>query len=163
MVDNDRGAATARFTQSAVEVSLTLFESLKPEDRHELKEMLDEFLECEDAHERAEVALSIVELIAPEGYFRLEDSVDVDAWVSSDEVTRAAMDNLREKKTLFSGVVRKLIAKHGMTQAQLAEKLEVTQPTVAALVSGQHKPQPKTLKRLADALGVQPEELWPAK
>ena len=46
-----------------------------------------------------------------------------------------------------------------LTQAQLAERLGVTQPTVQQYEGGRRKPKAKTLHRIADALGVDVREL----
>ena len=54
------------------------------------------------------------------------------------------------------------MAKKGLTQAQLAIHLDVSQPTVSVIINGQHKPQPRTLQRVAEALGVTLDELWPS-
>ena len=44
-------------------------------------------------------------------------------------------------------------AKAGLTQAQVAERMGTSQPTVARLESG-HKPSLKTLERYAEAVGM---------
>jgi transcriptional regulator with XRE-family HTH domain len=55
--------------------------------------------------------------------------------------------------------VRLLRLRHaaGLTQRQLAERLDVRQPTVSRFESGRDMPTPGMLRRLADALGF-PEE-----
>jgi mRNA interferase RelE/StbE len=49
--------------------------------------------------------------------------------------------------------------RRALTQQQLAEKAGVNRVTIARLEGGQDQPFPTTVKKLADALGVQPEEL----
>jgi transcriptional regulator with XRE-family HTH domain len=46
-----------------------------------------------------------------------------------------------------------------LTQQQLAEKAGVNRATVARLEGGSDAPSPTTVRKLADALGVQPEDL----
>jgi transcriptional regulator with XRE-family HTH domain len=53
--------------------------------------------------------------------------------------------------------------KHGMTQAELAEKTDVNQPAIANMLSRECRPQRRTIAKLAAAFGVEPEELWPFK
>jgi transcriptional regulator with XRE-family HTH domain len=46
-----------------------------------------------------------------------------------------------------------------LTQQQLAEKAQVNRVTIARLEGGMDRPFPTTVRKLADALGVQPEDL----
>jgi DNA-binding XRE family transcriptional regulator len=84
-------------------------------------------------------------------------------WIeSSEEPVRRAMARFTEQKGRFAATARRLMAEWGLTQEQLAQQVGVTQPTVSDILAGKHKPQPKTLGRLADALAVTVEALWPA-
>jgi transcriptional regulator with XRE-family HTH domain len=51
--------------------------------------------------------------------------------------------------------------KAGLTQEQLAEKIGVGQPAISMMLKRQCRPQKRTVQRLAEALGVAAEELWP--
>ncbi len=46
-----------------------------------------------------------------------------------------------------------------MTQRELCERAGVTQSTLVALENNRQEPHPSTLKKLADALGVEPRVL----
>ena len=46
-----------------------------------------------------------------------------------------------------------------LTQQQLAEKAGVNRVTIARIEGGKDEPFPTTLRKVADALGVEPEEL----
>ncbi len=46
-----------------------------------------------------------------------------------------------------------------LTQQQLAEKAGVNRATIARLEGGTDEPFPTTVRKLADALGVDPEDL----
>ena len=48
-----------------------------------------------------------------------------------------------------------------MTQKQLGQAANMTQPQISYLERGQHRPQEGTVTKLAEALGVSPEELLP--
>ena len=48
-----------------------------------------------------------------------------------------------------------------MTQEQLAAKIGVGQPAISNMLNRQCRPQRRTVKRLATALDVSPEDLWP--
>ncbi len=160
-VKDNREIVAATAIKNAVRTSLSLFESLTYNDRLALKDMLDEFLECNEDDERHEVAISIVEFLAPSGYFHIDNGVDLDEWIDSNPNSAAAVKELAEQKRAFAETLRSLLAKKEMKQADLALKLGVKQPTISAILSGQHKPQPATLKKLADAFDVSVEEIWP--
>lgn len=123
--------------------------------------MVCDFLDCDDEGDRREIALSILEHVAPAGYFKADDAVTLDEWAESDHRTLDAVNRLAKQKRAFASRVRRLAARRSMTQSQLAERLGVTQPTVAAILSGQHRPQPKTIQKLADTLATTVDELWP--
>jgi transcriptional regulator with XRE-family HTH domain len=46
-----------------------------------------------------------------------------------------------------------------LTQQQLAEKAGLTRVTVARVEAGLEEPYPTTVRKLANALGLEPEEL----
>lgn len=47
-----------------------------------------------------------------------------------------------------------------LSQRDLAEKACVNMATICRIENGRHEPQPGTVRRIAQALGVRPEELW---
>ena len=51
-----------------------------------------------------------------------------------------------------------------LTQQDLADKIGTTKANISLLESGSQQPRPSTIKRLAEALGVEPDELvdWAA-
>ncbi len=57
--------------------------------------------------------------------------------------------------------LKKVRLKENMTQQELAAATGLTQGTLSRLENGRRRPRPKTLRRLAEALGVEPEELDP--
>ena len=63
-----------------------------------------------------------------------------------ESVRRVYLKNWREKKIL--------------TQAELAELAEIDRVTVSQLESGPRHPRPGTIRKLARALGITPEELF---
>jgi transcriptional regulator with XRE-family HTH domain len=55
--------------------------------------------------------------------------------------------------------LRRLRATRVMTQGELAEKAGVSKTTVARAEIGQLVPHPKNIRKLAEALGVEPSAL----
>ncbi|MGH2853378.1 MAG: helix-turn-helix transcriptional regulator [Solirubrobacteraceae bacterium] len=63
-----------------------------------------------------------------------------------------------ERAALARAVAVKVIAyraEHGLSQTALAKRLQMTQPAIARLESGEHNPTFPTLLRLSDALGIE--------
>ena len=56
-------------------------------------------------------------------------------------------------------ILAQLRNRKGWTQAQLAERVAMTQAHINKLENDKMKPRPKTLERLAEALGVTVDEL----
>jgi lambda repressor-like predicted transcriptional regulator len=71
---------------------------------------------------------------------------------------RAALD--LEERT-FAERVQAFMTQKGLTQAQLAEKAGVRQPAVSMMLTRRCRPQRRTVHKLAEALGVKVEDLWP--
>lgn len=55
--------------------------------------------------------------------------------------------------------LRQVRRKHAWSQRDLARESGISQDTITRLETGQREAQPRTLRRLADALGVEPKEL----
>ncbi len=70
----------------------------------------------------------------------------------------AEMD--RQEAT-FAGRLQSLLTAKGVTQAELAAKVGVGQPAISMMLNRVCRPQRKTVEKIAAALGVAPEELWP--
>jgi transcriptional regulator with XRE-family HTH domain len=61
----------------------------------------------------------------------------------------------------FAATLARLMAEREMTEAQLAEWSGVGQSAISMLLKRRCRPQRRTLPKLAEALGVTAEELWP--
>lgn len=64
-------------------------------------------------------------------------------------------------KKLFRVKLKEIRLDRGMTQAELAKKIEAHQPFVSALESGETSPTLETIAKLAEALKVAPRDLMP--
>ncbi len=62
----------------------------------------------------------------------------------------------------FASKVTTLMEQRGMTQTQLAEAIGVGQSAISMMLSRQARPQRRTVTKIAEALGVEVEELWPS-
>lgn len=89
----------------------------------------------------------------------LEESERVGAEYS--EEMRTALDEMDKEEETFAARLRNLMETQGITQQQLAERLQIGQPAVSNILNRQCRPQRKTVVRIANALGVEPGSLWP--
>ncbi len=61
----------------------------------------------------------------------------------------------------FWDKVLQLMRSRSITQMQLAERLDSTQPAVSQMLKRRCRPQRSTIVSLANAFDVAPQELWP--
>jgi len=61
----------------------------------------------------------------------------------------------------FADNLRSAMSKNQMTQEELAKKTGVSQPAISLMLNRESRPQQKTVGRFAEALGIDPSELWP--
>lgn len=55
--------------------------------------------------------------------------------------------------------LRTLRRAHALTQAELAKKAGLSPTTIIGIERGQHEPQVRTIRKLAEALGIAPERI----
>lgn len=67
------------------------------------------------------------------------------------------MDNIKE---LFGRKIKELRKKKGYTQAKLAELVHVDDKHISCIESAKNFPSADLITRLADALGVEPKDLF---
>jgi predicted XRE-type DNA-binding protein len=75
----------------------------------------------------------------------------------------AVRERTDQEERLFAENLARLLAEKQLTQAELARLLGVGQSAVSMMLSRKCRPQPRTLGKLAAALGVSVEQLWPGK
>jgi DNA-binding XRE family transcriptional regulator len=68
---------------------------------------------------------------------------------------------MEQAEAAFAATLARLLAERQLTQAQLAERIGVGQSAISMLLKRRCRPQRRTLGKLAEALGVTVEELWP--
>ena len=90
----------------------------------------------------------------------LEESERIGAEYS--EEMRIALEEMDKEEETFAARLRNLMESRGITQQQLAETLQIGQPAISNILNRQCRPQRKTVLRIANALRVEPDSLWPA-
>jgi predicted XRE-type DNA-binding protein len=89
----------------------------------------------------------------------LEESERLGAEYSAE--MRTALDEMNREEETFAARLRSVMESQEISQEQLAEKLKIGQPAISNMLNRQCRPQRRTVLRLAEALGVTAEELWP--
>ena len=59
--------------------------------------------------------------------------------------------------------LRELMAQRGMTQEALAAAAGLEQPHISKLVTGKRRPSLNTAQKVAKALGVGVDDVWPVE
>lgn len=72
----------------------------------------------------------------------------------------AEMD--RQEAT-FAERLRTAMATKGLTQSELAAKVGIGQPAISMMLNRTCRPQRKTVQKIALALGLESEDLWPTE
>lgn len=70
-----------------------------------------------------------------------------------DKAYRTALDEVAPEFDLARALIKARV-KAGLTQEQLAERMDTTQSVIARLESGRNRPSTSTLQRLATATGT---------
>jgi DNA-binding XRE family transcriptional regulator len=73
----------------------------------------------------------------------------------------AVLDAMDRQEATFAQRLAAVLDARGMTQAELASAVGVGQPAISMMLNRSCRPQQKTVRKLAAALGVTAEELWP--
>jgi transcriptional regulator with XRE-family HTH domain len=68
---------------------------------------------------------------------------------------------MAQQEASFAERLATLMEKKDVTQEQLGKRIGVGQSAIANLLNRNCRPQRKTVVRIADALGIAPQELWP--
>lgn len=75
--------------------------------------------------------------------------------------TKAALEKMDREEATFADRLRDAMTKRNITQAELAKLVGVTQPAISMMLQRECRPQRRTIVRIAEALQLDPKELWP--
>jgi lambda repressor-like predicted transcriptional regulator len=143
----------------------------------EFARYLQAFIEC--SNEVQSLALEMAAIVADESSTEDERQFAADAMIqaifpgeSADALStykarlaspegRAASEAIARQQSTFANNLKRIMAERKMTQDELARAANVGQPAIANLLARACRPQQRTVKRFAEALGVLPSDLWP--
>lgn len=98
---------------------------------------------------------TIDEALFPEVYSEADNHDDDPCVIQSVEL------ELDQEEATFSDRLREMMLKCDITQEDLAQRTGVRQSAIAMMLSRNCRPQRGTVRKLADALQVHPDDLWP--
>jgi lambda repressor-like predicted transcriptional regulator len=149
-----------------LETNVRLFLEIKStydECDPEIREVIDDMCAIcanpeagEDQKRRA--MHTIMEALFPSLAVDLVQSVDS---LRSHPESVAYERELDAQEATFAERLKNAMQANGWTQERLAERTGVGQPAISNMLNRQSRPQTRTVLRIAEALEVSPEELWP--
>ena len=89
------------------------------------------------------------------------DLKDAEELAKQHPESKAVLDRMDEEEATFAERLERQMAARGLTQTELAQRVGVGQPAIAMMLKRECRPQKRTVARLAEALDVTPDELWP--
>lgn len=131
----------------------------------EIQAVIDDMIEiCHDPEadedEKKLATTTIMEALYPS---LASDMLTMEKDIRRSPEGRANERSLDAEEEEFSKRLRKQMKARKMTQEQLAEKIGIGQPAISNMLNRQCRPQQRTVKKVAEALGISPEELWLGK
>jgi lambda repressor-like predicted transcriptional regulator len=162
LVDSDLKMAVLK---QAAQINIALLEcsdALRAEAVTLMKQLCDPDL---DEHERYSTAMLISEILFPDtdphGWPGLDlEEAEVYAKEQSTEAV-AVLGRMDSSEVHFADRLRKVLQIKGMTQDSLAQHIGVGQSAISMMLNRTCRPQNRTVLRIAKALGVDADELWP--
>src|SRR4051812_22515359 len=117
-----------------------------------------------DEDDRALAAMTLADVLFPnrhEGELGsdLQECEAMGAQYSAE--THETLERMDREEATFADRLRAAMQERGVTQVQLAEQTGVGQSAIAMMLQRTCRPQRRTVARMATALGIPPEQLWP--
>lgn len=76
--------------------------------------------------------------------------------------SQAYENEMDAQEETFAERLKAAMQTKGWNQEKLAERTGVGQPAISNMLNRQSRPQTRTVRRIAEALDISPEELWPS-
>lgn len=73
---------------------------------------------------------------------------------------RAALADMDREEASFADALAAAMTARGVSQSELAKRVGIGQPAISMMLARECRPQKRTVRRLAEGLGMNPTELW---
>lgn len=91
------------------------------------------------------------------------DTINMERKASKTDSALETATQLDYQEETFANRLREAMTSKRLTQEGLAKRIGIGQSAIANMLSRTCRPQKKTVARLAEALGLSPEDLWPSR
>lgn len=132
------------------------FLKLSKSKRQRVAKLLPMWENCDDPQEAEELAIAIVEIVMPA---LVMPDAPGSAGPVSEDVDPAAQARVDAYHGDIGRKIMKLRDENGWTQEHLAQKSGLLQSHISRLEAGKHSPTRRTIKKIAEALGVRPSDI----
>ena len=133
---------------------------LSDEDQADYRELVEEYRKTDSDEDRAEILQAMVEIVLDEPAEGIPVA-QIEREARRTLEGAAAADKFGRQARTFAANLKRLRRDRHLSQVQLAEASNMTQPQISYLERGEHRPQELTMKKLAEALAVPVEKLLP--
>lgn len=80
---------------------------------------------------------------------------------SASSLARNTLEEMDQEEAAFAERVEALMQARGVTQSELASRVGIGQPAISMLLARKCRPQQGTVEKIAEALEVSAQDLWP--
>lgn len=118
-----------------------------------------------DAEQTYATAVLIAEILFPNtdhnGMYGLDAEEVEKIEVKADPSVGPVIAKMDQQEATFADRLRRAMEERGTTQSELAAKVGIGQPAISMMLKRECRPQRRTVEKIAAALDVPPEHLWP--
>jgi lambda repressor-like predicted transcriptional regulator len=167
--DDIGNTVNTQFKERAIQFASSIVLALQECDEELREEAIELFKQLESGELDAEDCNATQALLAEILFPNADDNgfpgLDLEEAeeIACREVPEAKeiLDRMDQEESVFADRLRAAMSQKGITQEQLAEKLGVGQSAISMMLQRNCRPQKRTIVRMAEALELQPDELWP--
>ena len=96
-----------------------------------------------------------------QAWANISDALHLGSSPDAEEFAEYSTTSSSAREETFAGRLKEHMTAKQISQQELAERIGCTQPAISQMLSRKRRPQKQTILKLAEALHVQPRELWP--
>lgn len=145
---------------------LAAMKECDPELREYAEELIQQLGQELDVESRRATIALLAEMLFPSNDANGLPGMDLEeAERRSPEVNPEAatvLQTMDAEEATFADRLQSLMDERGLTQSALSSIVSLGQPAISMMLTRKCRPQRRTIRKFADALGVPPARLWPS-